>query len=56
MLPDVLLTATFNAVRMNSEPWEDWWDLFLEDCENLVKTIACQRKELPGADAVDGVG
>ncbi len=50
LLPDVLLTVNFHIVRMNSEPWEDWWELFLEDCEILVKTIACQRQELPGAD------
>lgn len=49
LLPDVLLSATFHVTRMNPLPWEDWWDLFLEDCENLVKTIACRRKELPGA-------
>ncbi|CAM0997191.1 TIGR04255 family protein [Rhodanobacter sp. Root179] len=51
LLPDVLLTVCFHITRMNSEPWEDWWDLFMEDCEILVKTIACQRKELPGAGA-----
>jgi hypothetical protein len=51
LLPDVLLTVDFHIARMNSEPWEDWWDLFMEDCEILVKTIACQRKELPGAAA-----
>lgn len=51
LLPDVLLTVCFHITRMNSEPWEDWWDLFMEDCEILVKTITCQRKELPGADA-----
>lgn len=50
LLPDVLLTVCFYIVRMNSEPWEDWWNLFLEDCEILVKTIACQRKALPDAD------
>jgi hypothetical protein len=49
LLPDVLLTVCFHIARMNSEPWEDWWDLFMEDCEILVKTIACQRKELPHA-------
>jgi hypothetical protein len=52
LLPDVLLTVDFHIARMNSEPWEDWWDLFLEDCEILVKTIACQRKELPHAGVV----
>ncbi|WP_426690487.1 hypothetical protein [Rhodanobacter ginsengiterrae] len=50
LLPDVLLTVDFHIVRMNSEPWEDWWNLFLEDCEILVKSIACQRKALPDAD------
>lgn len=49
LLPDVLLTVDFHIARMNSEPWEDWWDLFMEDCEILVKTITCQRKELPSA-------
>jgi hypothetical protein len=51
LLPDVLLTVDFHIARMNSEPWEDWWDLFMEDCEILVKTIACQRKELSDAGA-----
>lgn len=54
LLPDVLLTVNFHIARMNSEPWEDWWELFLEDCEILVKTIACQRRELPGADPAGG--
>ncbi len=51
LLPDVLLTVNFHVVRMNPEPWEDWWELFLEDCEILVKTMVCQRQELPGARA-----
>ena len=54
LLPDVLLTVDFHIARMNSEPWEDWWDLFQEDCENLVKTITCQRKELPSVDVAGG--
>ncbi len=54
LLPDMLLTVNFHIARMNSEPWEDWWELFLEDCEILVKTIACQRQELPGADPAGG--
>ena len=54
LLPDLLLTVNFHIARMNSEPWEDWWELFLEDCEILVKTVACQRQELPGADPAGG--
>jgi hypothetical protein len=50
LLPDVLLTASFHVGSMNPEPWENWWGLFLEDCENLVKAIVCERKSLPGAD------
>lgn len=50
LLPDVLLTASFHIGRMNSEPWEDWWSLFLEDCEILVKTIVCRHKALPNTD------
>lgn len=50
LLPDVLLTASFHITHMNSEPGADWWSLFLEDCEILVKTIACKRKALPGSD------
>ncbi|WEN14270.1 hypothetical protein PY254_13620 [Rhodanobacter sp. AS-Z3] len=50
LLPDVLLTASFHITHMNSEPGADWWSLFMEDCEILVKTIACQRKALPHAD------
>lgn len=50
VLPDVLLTASFHITEMNSEPGADWWSLFLEDCDILVRTIACQHKALPGAD------
>lgn len=48
--PDVLLTASFHVTRMNSESDQGWWDLFLEDCETLVRTIACQRRALPNTD------
>jgi hypothetical protein len=49
LLPDVLLTACFRIGDTHSE-WEAWWNLFQEDCENLVKAIVCERKSLPGAD------
>jgi hypothetical protein len=50
LLPNLLLTASFHITHMNSQPGSDWWSLFLEDCEILVKTIACERKALPGYD------
>lgn len=52
LLPDVLLTTSFHITHMDSEPGADWWSLFLEDCEILVKTIACQHKTLPGSDFI----
>lgn len=47
VLPDLLLTVSFHIGRMNSEPKNEWWTLFLEDCDILVKTIVCQQKALP---------